>query len=483
MSTGVQATLSPSYAPVPTAPDGSFNSAKTDHAAPQNRKRIIRRVLIIGTVAAASWAAGRSSSGGMAGERLFMSTSYGWDSVNGEACNPYAQPGVLNVDTAVPSLNAWQPLFAPPSCQPVDYMSALQSFQRNQATSNETVDIEFLRGRTVAIFGDSVDREHNDHFCGLIGGRFETIESSNELHPPYPPGQELPPEGYKSVISGEREWPNFSSSRPHVCHIEKLNFRILNVFHYGFEDATPALLNHGHYYPPSSVEDRFDQVLVPLMRGLAQKYGSSPIPDILSVSPGFWGIMWQTVQDARLLDLAIHAGEDPEVAKKKHDVWRSMNPKTRRFSEKRVADIVRHLAKGWKGEEKRPLMLWRALHFIKNKDSVPVTSSVALDRIGRSVVERLIDEGRAAEAGGRMWKAWGESFAAQSIGFQTEGREEVLEGGLGRRLKIDEWATLMLGHPQHLRDEIHPNPLPGSWLYGNMLLHSLRMKVAAERQL
>lgn len=71
-------------------------------------------------------------------------------------CNPYLLPGVLNV-SPIASENAWLPIDAPPGCEPVDYMSSIQDLVNGTTTSDES--LEFLRGKTILIIGDSVDRK------------------------------------------------------------------------------------------------------------------------------------------------------------------------------------------------------------------------------------------------------------------------------------------------------------------------------------
>jgi len=139
-----------------------------------------------------------------------------------------------------------------------------------------------------------------------------------------------------------------------------------------------------------------------------------------------------------------------------------------------------------------------ALHPIKETNTVPFTRTTAVDQIGRSVVENLVEESRAATAGASTWKAWSKKLGAQALGWTRESKSEALNEDLGRRLRTDEWGSLMqgecrvfrflfivsdfvsfcsTGQSRHFRDEVHPLPLPGSWLYGNMLLHQLRVAV------
>lgn len=85
-------------------------------------------------------------------------------------------------------------------------------------------------------------------------------------------------------------------------------------------------------------------------------------------------------------------------------------------------------------------------------------------------------------AGGRQWDIWTRSAAAQSSEFNRADRAWARRAGLNRRLRVDEWGALMLGQTQYFRDDIHPNPLPGSYLYGNMLFHHLTTFLDSRRQ-
>lgn len=123
-----------------------------------------------------------------------------------------------------------------------------------------------------------------------------------------------------------------------------------------------------------------------------------------------------------------------------------------------------------------------APHFVKETDRTPYNRLVALDQIGRSVMSRLVAEGQAAAAGGRQWDVWTRSAAARSNGFNAADRAWARRAGLDRRLKVDEWGARMLGQSQYFRDDIHPNPLPGSYLYGNMLFHHLTTFLDSRRQ-
>lgn len=59
------------------------------------------------------------------------------------------------VNETVSSENQWAPIAAPASCQPIDYMTLLL----DSVDSANSAEVEFMRNRTIVIFGDSVDRE------------------------------------------------------------------------------------------------------------------------------------------------------------------------------------------------------------------------------------------------------------------------------------------------------------------------------------
>ena len=72
------------------------------------------------------------------------------------SCNPYDMPGILIANWTEPSMNRWSPVAAPASCQPVDWLALLRS---SQVDGSWYPQLEWARNRTIAIFGDSVDRE------------------------------------------------------------------------------------------------------------------------------------------------------------------------------------------------------------------------------------------------------------------------------------------------------------------------------------
>ncbi|KAL8278425.1 hypothetical protein RQP46_009115 [Phenoliferia psychrophenolica] len=402
--------------------------------------------------------------------------------LDGQKCNPYEQHGVLLVNTSVPALNIWQPIGAPESCQPIDFASQLLDVQSGSEEPHP--DLDSLRNRTLLIFGDSVDRDHNEHFCGLVGGYLEFIDSKHEFSPPYPAGEEVPHEGYQNFVSGNNtEWPDNFQSRPFICHLYHLELRVVNVFHYGFRAKTDWIMSHPHYYPPATMEDRFDQIVIPLLQNIADKYKISPVPDVVSVAPGFWGILRLSMEEQFNRDMGIISGNMTiPAAFEQFSTWNNMKAEQREWMEGRIETVIRKIGKAWSDTAATPpRILWRSLHHTREQDSIPFTRAQTLDQIGRSVVERLVAEGEAAAAGALQWKAWLKRTSSR-VGRKWSGapEAEIISEDLSDRLRIDEWGALMLGQEKHFGDNIHPLPLPGSWLWSNMAMYQLKDHVDGE---
>ncbi|KAK4053146.1 hypothetical protein OIV83_001881 [Microbotryomycetes sp. JL201] len=408
------------------------------------------------------------------------------EKVQTKLCDPYAYHGILNVNLTYPAENRWQPINAPKSCQPIDFVSLLYDANVN---GHHIIETDFMRNRTIVLFGDSVDRDHNHHLCNLIGGVYDGVSTKHPLSPPYPKGEELPAEDYKNAWTGEREWPDFDQSRPYICHVYKLNLRIINVFHYGFKAKNHWIEHHPHFYPPARAEDRFDKIVMPMVEGLAEAYDLDRRPDLVSVTSTFWGVMRHSVETDKLRAKMIEDGASEEEADARFNVWHTMEPEVQEENYRGAGELIRHVAKAWPPtlEEKRmgilrkPKILWRGLHHIKEHHSLPFSTIQALDQVGRAAANQAIQEGKAAEAGVLSWREWTETVKSRLLlqkpssdrSTSRQREAEAAEMQLGRRLKIDNWADLILGQEREFRDDIHPNPLPASYLYGNMLLHNL----------
>ncbi|KAK4702690.1 hypothetical protein P7C70_g3531, partial [Phenoliferia sp. Uapishka_3] len=406
------------------------------------------------------------------------------DTVDASAnCNPYDQHGVLMVNETEPSENAWLPVGAPASCDhATDFFSLITKAQRD---SDAPTLPAFAHNRTILMIGDSVDRGHIVDFCHFAHGALESITVGHELDIPYPPGEERPPKDLNNPFIVNGEWPDFEQSRPKVCHVGRYNLAIVSIFFYGFRPVDEFIVTREHYYPPAAAIDRFDHILLPLLEKTAARYNVPRIPHLVTISPTFWGLLRLSQEDDANREAAKGTGMDWDEAVKKYEPFRTMSKERMVLLEGRMREFLKHVAKAWRdpamglGEvQKRPKILWRALHHVKEHHEVPYTGVQAIDQIGRAVVSSLRREGRAAAGGHSTWGRWVRTWSGYaSYAGEHPDETEARKAGLGERLKIDEWGSLMLGMEKYFRDDLHPMPLPGGYLWGNMVLQQLKMVV------
>lgn len=212
---------------------------------------------------------------------------------------------------------------------------------------------------------------------------------------------------------------------------------------------------------------------MPLVANIAAHYGSKPNPDLVSVAPGFWTLLRETIDKQLAVQNSVPANLPIEEIKAlwRNDVWRTPSQHSRTFYETRISSILRRVASAWPEQESspRPSLLWRqshlsdrgafepgtlmvpcssgAPHFVKETDRTPYNRLVAVDQIGRSVVSRLQDEAEAARMGVLAWNAWKRSAPANSAGFGSVDRSWARKLQLDVRLKVDEWGARMLVRP------------------------------------
>lgn len=76
--------------------------------------------------------------------------------------DPFDQPGQIQVTLGDPDNTFWQPW--DPKVQPSKLLTDLRRDLRSNASETETEgEWEWLRGRTVAVLGDSIDRDHVEY--------------------------------------------------------------------------------------------------------------------------------------------------------------------------------------------------------------------------------------------------------------------------------------------------------------------------------
>lgn len=393
--------------------------------------------------------------------------------------------GRITVDHQIPEKNTWKPY--DPACTPPPFLATLRKALRTRSTGSDeplpltlplpsrkaatsSLPLPWLHGKTVLLFGDHVEHNHNKDFCRLSGGQFETISRDHFLSPPrFVNGID------EKLQNANQE--NFDGSRPAVCYSPEYDFTIISVFHFGLanrvEFERESLLEDPAFYPPGmsptwlslsieittddllakvALEDRLTHIVLPVLDSLNRTQ-----PDLIEFSTGFWDLRHFTALDKL-------SGQDPSLELSPEQLSWYSERLTRAFAD--LADAFPHTP-----------LLWRTMHQTPEFVDTPAARVAALDALSRQIVKLLngaetvgearvkIDslmepiesssmnrsrhEGRSRRKSFRdraNSKARFLNKVKQRIG-STERMHDVVFGNEDTSLKqmitVDEWGTLM----------------------------------------
>ncbi|GAA6060106.1 hypothetical protein JCM10212_003514 [Sporobolomyces blumeae] len=415
---------------------------------------------------------------------------------NPDACeNPYAELGRIQVDLKTPENNRWRPY--DPACRPPALMATLRKVIKfskadpepltfplpPRKPTNPSMPLSWLQGKTVLLFGDHVERNHNKDFCRFAGGKFATIGRDHPLSPPRFVN------GIDEKLPGANQ-ENYDGSRPAVCYIAEYDFTVVSVFHFGLANRVEfeheSLLYDPHFYPPVAVEDRLTHIVLPILDSLNRTR-----PDLIEFSSGFWDLRHFTALDEL-------AGIDP---------WTELTADRLSWYSERLTRAFADLADVF---PQTPL-LWRSMHQTPEYANTPPARVAALDALSRKVVAYLNESRTVGDAKARLdlllWSDSSDSFedkrgirngderprrktfknrgnsrarflnkVKERIGSTERVRDFAFgnyESSLKGMITIDEWGTLMRGQ-EHSMNKVHTPPLPGGYLWGDVMLYFLQ---------
>ncbi|OCF39374.1 hypothetical protein I317_06801, partial [Kwoniella heveanensis CBS 569] len=147
---------------------------------------------------------------------VFIWTSYSKRPFNDPQCNPYTQPGYVTISPTNPHLNRWTPFTTKPSCQAPTLLASVlrENWKIQPAPGGSDVrapegwwnvaddgdgpdgrgrgweDVQWAKGRTVLVMGDSVTRFNVKYLCEMAG---EPLREIGWNHPWSPPKPDTPP--------------------------------------------------------------------------------------------------------------------------------------------------------------------------------------------------------------------------------------------------------------------------------------------------
>lgn len=185
------------------------------------------------------------------------------------SCDPHDLPGVLHLAEDINNLQgaletSWQPINST-SCPSQSYVNQVASLNASTSTSLPKA----LYNRTILLIGDSVDRANNQYTCHLLSGNYTITKPGH----PYWAQDDIPDKSaWKPNQYSERSFPT-------ICHVESVDLFIMNVFHFGL-DEEDYFTWKDQYGPPYTVEERIEQIALPLIEKVGRKV------DILEFSSG-----------------------------------------------------------------------------------------------------------------------------------------------------------------------------------------------------
>ncbi|SGY20566.1 BQ5605_C016g08095 [Microbotryum silenes-dioicae] len=361
-------------------------------------------------------------------------------------CEPYSAFGALYTDTHDPDANRWVPFDE--KCQAPNFLSKL----RNDQT---TADFSWLRNRTALIIGDQISREHVENFCILMGKESEVIRDDHK----YNPGNAIFRMPAKAQHLGERPSRIAArssksagrslrdTSRPRMCYIPQYDFMLVSIFNFGLDQEDFWRDSEApQYVAPGMFEHRLADVVEPVVRALRAD-GRASAPDFVEVTSGVWDLARWAQQD-------ITAQQDTAGPLAKDRVtWY-------RFRVGQALEKVRKMFPDAKAKT------WRTLHY-------PLDAQAEREYFFEKIAPRQRNSTALPEppffSHARINQL---DEAVRSLLLPTEIGDLSLEAP-HPDFRLNEWGTMLKGHEAHQLDRIHGDPLPGGYLWADVMLYEL----------
>lgn len=235
-----------------------------------------------------------------------------------------------------------------------------------------------------------------------------------------------------------------------------------------------AFATEEFFYGPSAWIDRFEHITIPLLDNLATYLGRPQVrhPDFIELCSGFWDLRQFTEQDM------LAAGFQRPYPNSQIPFGPIGLEREREWAHK-AREVIKRVARQFPSPvtgrvRDGPVISWRSLHVPPARNQyTPFTRAPVMDRLSRLVMGELQAESRTHSrrmlSSGAAWRR----RLGRLFGAGNEEQDEV-DYGFDERLRINEWGALLSGHPDRFRDFLHPSPLPGGYLWGDIMLDELQ---------
>ncbi|BGP22156.1 hypothetical protein JCM10295v2_001034 [Rhodotorula toruloides] len=437
------------------------------------------------------------------------------------SCNPFKEPGRLEVDVRNKFKNIWRPFdeACPPSKLMEGVVNSVEAMkkaprrgfhkQRGPRRSHDTSVrwqgdkdergqfYPWLVNATIVLLGDSMERLHLSEFCDFVGGDLQHI---TPRHPASPPlyRKKLPTlldaDGNESEESKRRkeerrknedEWEfdrvkSWNITRPWVCDIKEYGATIVSSFHWGLEDLEDAFESEDFFHGPSTFLQRFFHKDLPLIEKLAEHFDRPSIlqPTVIEVASGYWDLRQMTEEDFIQAGITRPYPTDDDrsfgpIGEEREARWR-----------KHMVEVIKEIAKAFPGSQgvrDGPVISWRTMHHPKRNNYTPYSRVAPLDALARKTMHDLRVSSLATSPAfrsnsGSLVHSHLPPEALQEIERISRelGDADGTDYGFDERIRVDEVGKLLEGQENHFRDFLHPDALPGSYLWSDIILYEVK---------
>ncbi|GAA6060986.1 hypothetical protein JCM10212_000672 [Sporobolomyces blumeae] len=381
-----------------------------------------------------------------------------------QPCDPYASFGTLQVDSTEADRNLWIPF--DPTCQPPNFLSRLRDLSLHPSSKVDPSEFSWLRNKTALLIGDSISREHVENFCQLMGEESEVIRPSHRWATGPSPAR-APVKASHAIerpnrLSGRGYRVVRDASRPRVCYIPQFDFLLVSVFHFGLDQEDYWRDSRmPQYSSPGMFEHRLTDQIQPLISHIRAD-GRRSAPDYVEITSGTW-------------DLARWAEQDILAQRPTEQALSQDRLTWYRFRVGQMMDKVRSAFPDAKAK------VWRTIHY-------PTDQVAEYDYFMDKINPRSSNASRGAteppsfshnrihqlDQAVRSLVLPSSATPTSMDPLATEDEEDAEHSDVPHpEFRINEWGTILKGHEAHQKDRLHGDPLPGGYLWGDIMLYEL----------
>lgn len=325
-----------------------------------------------------------------------------------------------------------------------------------------------------------------ENFCGLMGQEYEVVRKNHKLSPRA--GVVRPPSKSTQAVEkparlAARSRVSKDASLPRICYIPSLDFmvslspsllrrigtdvrillQLVSVFHFGI-DQEDYFREKGmpQYSSPGMFEHRLSDIIQPLIDNL-RKSGRTTAPDYVEVSSSSFDLARFALQD-------IANSKDTETV---------LSPERVTYYRHRVGQVFEKVRKAFPAATKT----WRTLAYPQDQAAEydyfmvrpplpyhPLNTNCALqDKISapRSTNSTLPTPSYFSHK--RISQL---DDAIRSLVVPTIAGDITIPAPHSD-FRLNEWGSIMRGQEAHQKDRLHGQPLPGSYVWGDILLYEM----------